>query len=552
MIKAPDIFEKRFRTIFEQSPFSIQIFSPDGRTILVNSAYKKLWGIDDKFVNEFILGKYNILQDPIIVGKNLMGYIQKAFSGEVVEMPPFYYDPAEVGMPGKAAWTVGLFYPLKDNDGKINEIVLIHDEVTKEHQEREQKERLLQIQSFLSEVTALLHTTLDYDTILEQIATAAIPTFADGCIVDILEGEHINRLLTKHSDPAIEALMHTLRQEYPPSLSSPQPTPRVIRSGEPELLKVVDFEVIKERTLDERHASLIQRISTNSHIAVPLLIRGKVIGALNFHITSKRQPFDEVDLETAVELGRRAAIAIENARLYKKTQAAVQEREDFISIASHELKTPITSLKLQWEVASRTINDSDTTLDPQYVRRLAAISNRQLDRLTRLVEDMLDIGRISSGKLAMNKKKVDLDWVVRDVADRFSDQLKDLGIELKLNRIDQDSTIFCDHFRLEQVITNLLTNAIRYGNKTAIHISVEKSSDRVVLKVRDSGKGIPLEHQERIFERFVRGISVDDAAGLGVGLYISREIVNEHNGKLWVQSAPQQGSTFIMELPSSS
>lgn len=544
-----EIFESRYRTIFEQSPFSIQIFNPEGHVLLVNPAYKKMWGLSDEFIRDTILKEYNVRKDPILKKYGLDEAIERAFSGEVVEMPEFYYDPKQAGMQGNSVWAAGLFYPILNQEGEIREVVLIHIEATREHNEREQKNRLLQVQSFLSNVTSLLHSTLDYDKTIEQIAESTVPEFCDGFMVDILEDNQIVRLFTKHWDSHSLELLVELQRKFPPQLDSITPTAGVIRNGKPVLFQNVDPQVISVHCIDEEQAQIMMSIGTHSFMAVPLEIRGKIIGALNFQNTSKRKKFDEHDLRTAVELARRASIAIENARLYRKAQQSIQDREDFISIASHELKTPITSLKLQWEVASRSISEHDQSVDPQYLKKLANVSLRQLDRLTRLVEDMLDVGRINTGRFAMSKKPVDLDWIVLDVVDRFSDQLTDLGIELVMDHIESNVKVMCDHFRIEQVITNLLTNAVRYGRKRPITISLEKNSGRAILKVRDQGRGIALEHQAKIFERFTRGISVDDAPGLGLGLYISQEITREHGGELSVESQLGRGSTLTMDLP---
>ncbi len=190
-----------FLTIFDQAPFSIQIFSPDGKVLKVNRAYQNMWGITDEFVENVILKEYNILHDPLIAKSGMDRLIRKAFEGETTEVPAFFYDPKEIGFDGRAVWASGILFPVNDPEGRLQEVVLIHTEITKEQEEKAKNERLLAIQSLLSRITAILLTTLDYDMILEKIASVAIPEFADGCIIDTLEGERINRLVTKHADP---------------------------------------------------------------------------------------------------------------------------------------------------------------------------------------------------------------------------------------------------------------------------------------------------------------------------------------------------------------
>lgn len=538
----------RFKLTFDQAPYSIQILSPDGRTIMVNKAFQTLMGLSDQFINDYILKEYNMLQDPLLEASGVMPLIRRAFAGEIMELPEVYYNPADLSFTeGRPTWTIGLFYPLKDEQGVVKEIVLMHKDVTRVHQANAENERLLQSQKFLAEVSSLLQSSLDYDQIVHQVASAAIPAIADGCIVDLREGNKIKRIITKHSDPEVEATMRKLQQQFPPDINSPQPTSVVMRTGEGELLENVDLTVILSHTINEKHAQLIQQIGVHSHIAVPVMIRGNIIGALNFLITTKRRKYDQLDLDLCIEVAKRAAISIENGRLYKEAKDAIKEREDFITIASHELKTPITSLKLQWEVATRTIHEGDKSIDPAYVKKLSSTSNRQLNRLTRLVEDMLDIAHITSGRLAMDKKPVDLAEIVTEVNDRFFDQLRDLKIDLKVGLL-KPSPVLADSFRMEQVITNLMTNAIRYGQKKPIEVSLGHEENFALFEIKDQGRGIPKPDQQRIFERFVRAINVNDTSGLGLGLFISQQIVEEHQGQLSVASE-SEGSTFILKLP---
>lgn len=403
--------------------------------------------------------------------------------------------------------------------------------------------------NYLDKITSLLLATLNHEEIIYQIAVSGLPSIADGCIIDLVGGDSINRLVTKHHDPAIEVHMMELQKKFPPQFDSPQPSSRVIRSGKPQLLKDVDKSVIGEHTINKEHSDLISKIGIRSHLAVPLVSRGKIIGALNLLITTDRKHFDEEDLSLAMELSRRATIAIENARLFAQAQSAIKQRDEFISVASHELKTPITSLKLQLEAIARSISKSHLErIDHEYLQKFSASSIRQLDRLTRLVEDMLDISRITTGKLALDLRVADFSDITRDVISRFQNQLNELNISFEAE-LDEDVIIECDPFRIEQVITNLMTNAIRYGERKPISVQLKKDNEKAILKIKDSGRGISKADHARIFNRFERAIGATDISGLGLGLFISKQIVEEHKGKITVESELGQGSTFIFTLP---
>lgn len=431
--------------------------------------------------------------------------------------------------------------PIRDSEGKIAAAIIICTDIS-------EWKRTDRIQKFLASLTAILQTTLDYDEIIKLLALAPIPDFADGCIVDIMEDHQINRIITKHSDPSTEELMFELHRRYPPSVNSPQPSAVVIRTGKPKLLRNVDLSVILDHTLDREHMGLISKIGVRSLITVPIQIRGQTIGAINLLNTTNRRNFDDLDLDMAVELSHRGAVAMENARLYRDAQLAIHQRDDFISIASHELKTPITSLKMQMQVASRSISKSPSPhVDATYVKKIMDTSNTQLDRLTRLVEDMLDISRISTGKMVMSYQEVDFSELVKDVLTRFADQMKELGIDIHAS-LEEGVNVSCDVFRIEQVITNLLTNAIRYGERRPIHVLVTRQKDRAILKVQDFGLGIAKKDQERVFNRFERAISASDVSGLGLGLFICREIIHAHDGHINIESELGQGTTFTIDL----
>lgn len=643
----------RFKAIFEQSPLSIQILDKTGKTILVNTSYRNLWGISEEFVNSFILKKYNILEDENLIKSGEIETIRKAFKGETVRVNEFLYDPAVTGKPGRARWATGMIYPLKDAYGEVNEVVIIHQDTTEQHIAVEEKEKLLnqmqeivrqmpagimvsnpegeillqnelmkkligdfsrareffqdpinralkgelvtsnevtmpnpsgtdsifntsassirdvdgktsasilvafdvthekRIESnriFLAQVKTLLISTLDYDQILERVASASIPYLADGCMVDLIEDDNIKRIVTKHRDPFIKGLMDELQRRYPPQLNSPQPTAVAIRNGTSQMIKV-DAATIARHCYNAEHGSLITRIGIRSHIVIPLQIRGRIIGALNLFTCKNRPDFDEIDYTLALELGRNASIAIDNATLYKDSKSAVQLRDDFISIASHELRTPITSLNLQIEVLNNLVDglQGDNEIH-QLFRKFLGNTNGQLKRLTRLVDDMLDISRITSGKLNHHARKVNFTAVTRDVLERFKDQLRSYQIESAFF-CKQDIEVICDPERMDQVITNFMTNAIRYGGKKPIHIILEENNEWVILKVKDHGRGINKADQERIFNRFERAHTEEDVNGLGLGLYINNQIVKEHGGRISIESEPGKGATFIVELP---
>lgn len=254
-----------------------------------------------------------------------------------------------------------------------------------------------------------------------------------------------------------------------------------------------------------------------------------------------------------------AAIDRERTDVFVRERAALEglakalsARDEFLSIASHELKTPLTSLRLQADVFSRRCAASkEATIPRAQVAQLLDRTNRQAERLTRLVDDMLDISRIQSGKLALNPERFNLCDLVRDVVDRMAPQFEDKGFPPVRLELCEDAFGIWDSFRLEQVLNNLLSNALRYGESRQVHVSVDAHGSQVRHQVWDQGKGLAPEAIGRIFERYERAVEKSDVSGLGLGLYISRRIVEAHGGRIHVESEPGMGACFTVDLPAS-
>jgi signal transduction histidine kinase len=233
----------------------------------------------------------------------------------------------------------------------------------------------------------------------------------------------------------------------------------------------------------------------------------------------------------------------------RKLERAVQARDEFLSVASHELNTPLTSLKLQVQSLTRTLARGDgASLSREKVTGIIDRTDRQLRRLSRLVSDLLDVSRIHSHKMTLELEHMELRELVDDVVDRISGEFTQMGVRLDVAPGSQVMG-FWDRSRLEQMLLNLLTNALKYGAGKPVRVELGADGARVYLSVKDQGVGLREEDRARIFERFERAISASEASGLGLGLYIAREIVQAHGGDISVESRLGEGSTFTVSLP---
>jgi len=233
---------------------------------------------------------------------------------------------------------------------------------------------------------------------------------------------------------------------------------------------------------------------------------------------------------------------VDTSRLYRREQEAVAARDEFLSVASHELKTPLTSLILHTDALRAAARRGS----PEQLASRADLIRRSAERLSRLVASLLDISRIGAGRLDLEREETDLAEVTHEVAHRFEEEARRARCEI---RVDAAPAIgFWDRLRLDQVVTNLLANALKYGAGFPIDVCVQADGGRAVLTVRDRGIGISGEDQRRIFQRFERAVSQRNYGGFGLGLWIVRQIVEAQGGSVRVESAPGQGSTFTVEL----
>jgi signal transduction histidine kinase len=268
------------------------------------------------------------------------------------------------------------------------------------------------------------------------------------------------------------------------------------------------------------------------------------------NISLLERPFSIMTLITMVKVAIRARIKQYHVRaLLDSQQKALNIRDEFLSIASHELKTPITTIKLQTQMKRRRINKNDLSIySPPKVNEFIDVIDLQTTRIARLVDDMLDITRIDNGKLSIRTEHCNLGQIVKDILAAFTAEVKIAKSQITYD-IKDSITGFWDRYRIEQVIINLLTNAMKYGDAKPIHVKVYQEEDRAIFQVTDQGIGIPKLDIHRIFERFERAVSGGNISGLGLGLYISKEIINRHGGELSVESILGQGSTFKVMLP---
>jgi len=259
--------------------------------------------------------------------------------------------------------------------------------------------------------------------------------------------------------------------------------------------------------------------------------------------SSKPRRYRAEEILLFKELAARAATAIENARLFLEARAAIAQRDEFMSVASHELNTPLASLRLIVDSLLRRQQH-----DAAVVGRLKT-ADRQVTRLGVLVTQLLDVSRLSAGRMMLERQPTDLAAVARDVLASLKDDIERRGVAVSVDAPERVAVGTWDRARIEQVALNLLTNALKYGNGQPVEVAVTRDGDAAILAVHDHGLGIEPKDQARVFQRFERAVSSRNYGGLGLGLFIAREITLAHGGTIDVESVPGEGSTFRVRLP---
>ena len=400
----------------------------------------------------------------------------------------------------------------------------------------------------LAEASRLLDASLDYEPTLQEVARVAVRTLADWCIVHLLEADGTIRWLAlAHGDPAKEAVARELQERYPAT----EGVARVLRTGVSEVYRSDGSDSDRAaRAHDADHLRMLRELDSRAVMIVPLVARGRMLGALSLISTRHGRDYDATDLAIAEELARRCGQAVDNARLHQEAQSAVKARDRFVSIASHELRTPIARVKGYAEMLLAAHQDGDLTSE-MLERSLKRIDSGS-DRLAALVRDLLDLSKINAGNLPMRLQPVDVTELVREVVSRYQEQLAGSG-KLFLEIVGSASGVTGDPDRLEQVLTNLLENAVKYSPEGAdLRVRVQPKARGVLVEVQDHGIGLPPAAAERIFEPFSRATNAEERqiTGMGLGLYICRNIVEQHRGRIWARSDGEgSGTTISVWLP---
>jgi signal transduction histidine kinase len=395
----------------------------------------------------------------------------------------------------------------------------------------------------LTEAADLLGASLDYETSLASLANLAVRFIADFCIIDVVEDGQVQRRQIAHSDPDLTELAWGL-MEFPPGSRQKHPSLLALESRRPVRLARVTRAALESMVQGEHHQALVEALHPRSLMAVPMLAHDRVLGVVLLVSSSRR--YLEEDLVLAERLVGMAALAVDNARLYRTATAAITARDRILGIVAHDLRNPLNTITLTAELLVEEAGGDSHRM------QLAQLILRSSARMNRLIDDLRDVSRIEAGRLNLQREIQDPLRLAAEAVELSQPLASGRSLTLAHGTREKLPPVLADRDRILQVLTNLIGNAIKFtpvGGR--IEVRVNAARDGVRFSVSDTGSGIPAESLPRLFEPFWQGEGLR-REGMGLGLTIARGIVDAHGGSITAQSEPNLGSTFEFIIPAAS
>jgi PAS domain S-box-containing protein len=530
--------EERFRNAFENAVVGMALVAPDGRWLRVNRALCRIVGYSEP---ELLARDFQSIthQDDLSLDLN---WARQLLAGKI---ETFQLEKRYIHRQGHAVWVLISVSLMRDGNGQPLYFIAEIQDITA-------RKRAEDAQQLLVEAGAALSSSIDFPTTLGNVARLIVRSLADYCVIDLVEDDgQVRRVAGVHRDPARQGLVDELVR-YHPRPDTENAVALVIRTRAPLLLPEITDAVIASGAGDARQAPVLRALGATSCMIVPLESRAGVIGAISLLLADHGRRYSGADLGLVTEIARRAALALENARLYQQAREALASRDALLSVVSHDIRNDLITI------------GAFATMLPDFIPRDGTAGAAQLreglgnikaaaDQMNHLVQDLLDFARLQAGQpLNLDRQPTDLVALAQQVA---AEQQRTTGKHQIVVAADQAAVVgLWDQARLARVLVNLLSNAIKYSPAGGeVRVSVGRQEDAAgawaVLAVQDHGVGIPPDDLPHIFTRFTRARNVQAIKGLGLGLFSVQQIVEQHGGTVTVASEEGRGSVFTVRLP---
>ncbi|QDV35456.1 PAS domain S-box protein [Tautonia plasticadhaerens] len=536
--------EERFRLLAEAVPQFVWIIRADGRLEYVNRRWLEYTGLTEDGSRELVSrqGVFHPDDRQAVLDR----WAEAERSGG-----DFEAEYRIRGKTGEYRWFLGRAVPARRLGDRVESWFGTATDID----DRKRAERTLRL---LADSGILLADPTDFRGTLERVPRLVVPALADSCVVYLVgPGGAIDRAAIAHRDEACRALMVELLEGSAIDPSGPSPVAEVIRTGRPDLRPELDEATLEALIPDPDRRDRFRPARPTSHLIVPMVVGGRTVGAFGLAATDSGRRFGPDDLPVAEDLARRAAIALENARLYQELREADRRKTEFLAVLAHELRNPLAPIRTALHLMKRRGEGpgADAPPDPDEFEQVRSMADRQVAHMARLIEDLMDVTRITRGTIELRPEAVELVPVARRVLAAIAPQAREAEQELSWSLPARPVRLRADPARVEQILWNLLSNAVKYsdrGGRISLSAEVDDGGSSATIRVRDTGIGIAPDQLGHIFGLFVQ---VDRGpgrhrGGLGIGLNLVRTLVELHGGSISARSAgPGLGSEFVVSLP---
>lgn len=523
---------QRFRQFADAMPQIAWTAGPDGRVDYLNRRWTEFTGLPQTVGNE---GWASIMH-PADARAASERWAASVASGKPFDMELRLLDRGQETYRWHLIRTIAVY----DDAGKVARWFGTSTDI---HEQKRAEESA----RYLAEASAALAGVVDYERTLQNVINLAVPYFADWSAVDLVGDGVLRRLAVAHQDEEKIRVAHELFDLYPPDLQAEGGISAVIRTAKPAIVHDITDEMLEKAAKDTRHLRLIRSLGLKSYICVPLVVSGTTLGALTFATAESRRRYTDADLNLASDLANRAAVAIENNQLYRALKDADRRKDEFLATLAHELRNPLAPVRNAVELLKH------ANVDKAVASEARSMMERQIAHMARLIDDLMDVSRITRAKLVLRREKVNLGAIVTQVADVCRKTYADRHHDIRVVAPDELLHVDGDAVRLDQVIGNLLNNACKYTDPGGIiEVRATREGDDAVVSVRDNGIGISPKMLPKVFDMFTQAHHSTERAGggLGIGLSLVKGLVELHGGSVKAHSAGEGcGSEFVVRLP---
>ena len=523
--------QRRLTQILDETPDFVGIADLQGRAIYVNRAGRDLIGVGDEDITGLSIPDFH----PPAAAERVM----KIAVPLAIRNGVWKGENELLGPQGERIPVSQVVLSHGKSNGDVAHLSTIVRDITEQKQFEASQE-------FLLEASRLFSGSLETEAILRSLVALLVPMHADVCVIDLLndDGSITSAAIARVEKNDAQEITVQMRV-YPAGKKANRIIRDVVSSARPMIVPAVTSEWLDRLAVDGRHSSLFRKLKARSLMAVPLPSRPQVKGVIWYTGTTSSRHYRPRDLALAQEVAASVSLALSNAALMKQSRDATRMRDEVLRVVAHDLRSPLNTISL----SASLLGQQGMQPGQEAGKDRLAVIERSVAQADRLIQDLLDVARVEAGELQIEPEPVDVRAVIAETVELHQPLAAQRKIEVRAEPVSAGLVIQADRRRLLQVFANLLGNAFKFSSEGGtVTLRVDKQNGAVCFSVQDQGQGINKSDLPRLFEPFWQG-SKHKERGAGLGLSISKAIVQAHGGKIWVESQPGVGSTFYFTLP---